>query len=301
MPKVWRINLKTGGEKCQEFCLERNIVGVGWPVEWQGPNNLDWETYVKLGTEDYYNKGDKGWGPAVNAMKERMRENDLCWTRNNKGTYFLGRIKSDWRFEHTPEFRNADILNVRDCDWQEVGTLDKVPGKIIRSFIPSRTLQEVHDKNIQIFSQFTYNILAGTEVYTIGDIGNPDLFSFLSPDDCEDLVGCYLQVKEGYMIVPSTCKNDTMDHEYVLMDRGTGDPALVQVKTGYVDLSLAEYARSTEKVYLFTSDGAYTGDCPENVRCVEKQDLLEFVNKYEAVLPQKVQTWVRLMRDLAHQ
>ena len=90
---VWRITIKTDaveGVDPRRFCLERNILGVGWPVD--GPQSLDWDTYHALGTAKYYDDGDKGWWPAVNAIRNRMTEGDLCWTRDWEGNYYLGRV-----------------------------------------------------------------------------------------------------------------------------------------------------------------------------------------------------------------
>ena len=83
---VWRINIKTDsaeGVDPRRFCLDRNILGVGWPVGER--ESLDWDKYQALGTAKYCDKGDKGWWPAVNAVRNRMAEGDLCWTRDWDG------------------------------------------------------------------------------------------------------------------------------------------------------------------------------------------------------------------------
>ena len=68
---VWRITIKTDaveGVDPRRFCLERNILGVGWPVD--GPQSLDWDTYHALGTAKYYDDGDKGRWPGAAMLKE---------------------------------------------------------------------------------------------------------------------------------------------------------------------------------------------------------------------------------------
>ncbi len=81
MANVWRLNIKTDASESvdpRKFSITRDVLGVGWPVD--SAVEITWENYCKLGEDGYYNKGDKGWWPAVNALKNRMQVNDLCWT-----------------------------------------------------------------------------------------------------------------------------------------------------------------------------------------------------------------------------
>jgi len=80
---VWRINLKpssANGIDPRIFCIQNNVVGIGWGVD--SSETLDWDTYKKLGKVKYYNRGDKGWSPAINAIRNRIKNNDLIWTRD---------------------------------------------------------------------------------------------------------------------------------------------------------------------------------------------------------------------------
>jgi hypothetical protein len=69
----------------------------------------------------------------------------FVWTRNRKAVYYLGRIDGDWLPEMTPEYVEADIVNVRPCIWTRVGTMDNVSGAVINAFRPAATLQNVSD------------------------------------------------------------------------------------------------------------------------------------------------------------
>ena len=60
------------------------------------------DKYQALGTAEYYDQGDKGWWPAVNAIRYRMAEGDLCWTRDWDGNYYLGRVEGAWQYRATP-------------------------------------------------------------------------------------------------------------------------------------------------------------------------------------------------------
>lgn len=294
MTRVWRINLKPGGIRTQSFCLERGVLGVGWPVE-AGDLPLSWTSYYELGKTKY---GDRGWNRALNALKNRIQVNDLCWTRDSKGIYYIGRILSDWRYENGKEFEEAEIFNVRSCNWKKIGSVEKVPGKVVRSFIPSATLQEIADSSVVIFSQFKYNEVSDSFKYEITPLGFYDIFSLLSPEDCEDLVACYLQHRLGYMVVPSSCKDDTLAYEYVLQKRTDGSVAVAQVKSGYVSLATDVYGDFPGEVFLFTTDGEYTGTPTGNVHCMSKADLTRFMEEFRSIMPGKIQLWLEVFEEL---
>ena len=169
--QIWRITISTDaveGVDPRRFCLERNILGVGWRVD--GPESLDWDAYNALGTEQYYDKGDRGWWPAVNAIANRMREGDLCWTRDRDGDYYLGRVAGPWHYDATRANADADIVNLRPCHWIRTGTVDSVPGKVLNSFRAGRTLQAVHDDTVSFYSRLQFNLGGGTPPYDLGKV-----------------------------------------------------------------------------------------------------------------------------------
>lgn len=295
---TWRINLKPGsanGIDPRKLCINKGIVGVGWQIDWEQEPVL-WETYEKEATEMYYNKGDKSWWPALNAIYYRIKKDDLIWTRDWQGIYYVGRILSDWYYETSPDCEQADIINVRKCDWQKVGTIEAVPGKLVNSFIPARTVQLVDDETINLFSQIVYNQKAESNFYQIGNLKGKDIYSLLSSDDCEDALALYLQVEKGYMIIPSSCKSDTMNYEYELKDRQTGKRAVVQVKNGYVHLSTDDYKDIDAEVYLFTTKGDYYGETKQNIHFIDKDTITKFLFDNIKLLPDKMKMWVELTR-----
>lgn len=297
MPTVWRLNIKTAasdGVDPRRFCIDRQILGVGWPVDYE--SEIDWDTYYKRAEELYYNQGDNGWWPALNAIKNRMKIEDLCWTRDWDGIYYLGRIVSDWIYRADQAHREADIINFRKCVWKKVGQVDAVPGKVVNSFIPARTLQAVDDESVQLYSQFLYNSLDGNQYYEL-PVVSPDIFSLISAEDCEDLVGIFLQEK-GYRIIPSSCREDTAAYEFVLKHNATGNTAVAQVKQGYVDLAITDYTALSSKVYLFTSHGSYIGEGVNNVECISPDELLGFALAKRNVMSDRIKTWITIIEAL---
>jgi hypothetical protein len=299
MPTIWRLNIKTASVNNidpRQFCIERKILGIGWAVDVDNVDTIDWDTYYKSAQDEYYNKGDKGWWPAINAVKNRMVLNDLCWTRDWSGVYYLGRILSDWRYEDGKEYKSADVVNVRNCDWKKIGTVDAVPGKIINSFIPSRTVQAVDDESVAIYSVFLYNSLSDAFNYPLTSTPN-DFLSLISAEDCEDLVGLFLQEK-GYRIIPSSCKADTAAYEFVMKNLSTGKAAVAQVKQGFVNINITDYSSLPCEVFLFTSHGQYIGTPAANVICIAPDEICNFAKSHPLILSDRIKRWISIADQL---
>ena len=90
--RVWRIHLLMDDPAidAHAFCLQKGILGIGWAVE-SDLKNLSWNEYEKLAVSKYQ-KGMKGWRAAANAINNRMKIDDLCWSRSKHGIYYLGRV-----------------------------------------------------------------------------------------------------------------------------------------------------------------------------------------------------------------
>lgn len=298
LPTTWRINIKTDaqpGVDPRKFCLSGGCLGVGWPVG--DVATIEWNAYIEQGKVIY--PKDNGWWPALNAIRNRMAQDDLCWTRDTKGLYYLGRITGPWEYVGREENLAADVVNLRPCDWVQVGAVDAVPGKVVNSFGPNRTVQVVDDETVRLFSAYFYNSHSKSGFsYDLPPV-SPDIFSLLSSEDCEDLVALYMQMK-GYVLLASTCKRSTSAYEFVMRHRHRGEHAAAQVKNGFDDLRVEDYASFPGKVFLFTSKGRYVGAVSPNVSCISAHEMLRFVHEHEAILPDRTKVWVDLARELGH-
>lgn len=301
MPTVWRLNIKTAAEETvdpRKFCIEKQILGVGWPV--YIPINNDWDAYYQEAQRIYEKEmRDKGWWPAANALRFRMKINDLCWTRDLSGIYYLGRIKSEWRYEEANEYSSADVLNVRDCDWNLVGKVDSVPGKVVNSYFRGRTVQVVNDESVETYSSYLYNKFQNSEFYELPS-SKLDFFKMLSAEDCEDLVGLYLQEK-GYLIIPSSCKINTAAYEYVMIHAKTGDSAVAQVKQGEIDIQISDYSAIPGQVFLFTTHGKYLGNPHKNVSCLSPKEIFDFAKRNFQKMSGTIRRWLSITEKMNNQ
>ena len=297
-PKLWRLNLKSQAidrVNPQDFAIDHEIAGVGWRVE--GKVTGDPNSYWSLGMEQYKGKGLKGWKTAANAFLYRMEIGDLIWTRNAQGMYFLGQITGPWKYKSDKEYMDADLVNIRPCNWMKIGLQDAVPGKVLASFRGSSAVQQVHDDIACKYSQLKYNELTETKNYQpIFDTkGKGFLKSCLSDQDWEDLAGLYLQVERGYFLIPSSCKKDTAVFEFILRHKEDGAKAVVQVKTGKDELKPEFYVEiaKTSKVYLL--DLVAEKDDALGLPQVERllaEELDAFARKYVFLMPDGIRFWL---------
>lgn len=256
--------------------MDKGIVGVGWQIDYEN-DSVSWDEYYETAKGDY---GDNSWWTALNAMKNRMQLDDLIWTRDWQGNYFLGRLTSDWYYDTSDECSKADIINVRKCDWKKIGTEEAVPGKVVSSFRPARTVQCIDDDTVYYFSQIVYNQKSNSTFYQVDNLACEDVFSLLSTDDCEDALAFYLQVVHDYHIIPSSCKDDTMTYEFELKHRKTGKSAVVQVKSGWTPLNIDDYGKLDTDIFLFATSGKYHGTIKPNVQTVEPDTIRKFLYEH---------------------
>jgi len=305
MTKIWRIHLKPAAKKYdpRKLCLEENVVGIGWRRQ-DGDNakNISWEEYYALAERTYgQNKKDKrAWFSAVTAFKDKLDIDDLVWTRDWHGNYFIGRVTGKWEYRCEDNYSSADIVNIRQCDWKKVGTVDCVPGKVVNSFIPPRTIQQIHSNTVSIFSQKKYNDFLEREYYSYEFLTtNRNIFSLLSAEDCEDVIAIYLQVKFNYIVIPSSCKADTMAYEFVLINRKTNKIAVIQVKTGNESLRGMDYDEIVaDEIYLFASSGIYdVKGCSDRIKTILPEEIKTFMRENEKLLPSKIRFWIGVIME----
>lgn len=290
--RVWRVHLRPDAEGIDpvEVCIRQEVVGIGWRVS-QKPSNRD--EYWALGEKEY---GDVGWSRAANAIGWRMEVDDLVWVRDFFGVYYLGKITGEWGYRDNPENLKADIINVRPCKLYRVGT--NVAGKIINSFRPSATVQQIHDETAELFSVFVYNKVANDNL-PLPQIKKIDIYSLLSDVDLEDIAGLYLQKKEGLLFIPSSRsrRNDTISYEYQLVNPKNGQPVFVQVKSGNSVLNPSNYYKFPHKYYLLSPSGYTIPSEEDHVICISRSEIEDFLVLARNFLPLNISAWLDL-RDL---
>lgn len=166
---VWRLHLlPTRGENDQQkiaeirkavqtLCLDRSVLGMGWSVEADPDENISWTDYVKRSKAKHgYLDGN------VRRWKEDVKIGDLIWTRMTKlnGEYFLAKVIGEWRYEPAEEFKNADMVNIREVEFVSVGDISHMQdsdeaNKVVQAFRRGWTLQKVN--GVDNLSRYLWN------------------------------------------------------------------------------------------------------------------------------------------------
>lgn len=294
---VFRIHIRPQGGSASakesfDYCLKNEILGVGWQIH-STRTPESWEEYLKEAEQIHGNVQ----GPRY--IKSYVSENDLVWTRDTDGKYYLARVQSGWEYWIGPEAveKDIDIANIFRVKFLPV-SLDAVPGKVVACFRAPRTMQEVGGSAAIEYSKFLWNQLSGSNVYDVDRKGASDVFEFLDDEETEDLVFLYMQSK-GWFIVPNSRKKDTMSYEFYAVNPATGERAVSQVKTGAVKLDRDDYSEIRDTVFLFQSQELYTGSEHKNVHCLSRAELLDFMDRAFSWLPESLQQKLEVCRVLS--
>jgi hypothetical protein len=286
---LWRLHIRSasvGGKTHGDivnYCVANSVAGIGWPVEGLPKDAAE---YVAMVRHRY------GKRTASCTFAEQPVPGDFIWARDPAGIYYLGKVAGEWKYVDTPQSRELDIPNQRACHWIKVGNEEKVPGKVIACFRPRRAFQSISDAQLESFTAWFFEKEGKEHAPVFPKMGLDRIFTYLNDRDCEDLVGLFIQHEYGYLLIPSSCKKDTMAIEYILKHRESGEAAVAQVKQGNVDLD-DRLTGMAPKVFLFTSSGKVTSAVPESVEVISPQRLIDFCQKYPYLLPERIMNWLR--------
>ena len=281
---IFRIKINpSGGDASKEdtfqYCLDNKLLGVGW--------RLPGEELTATKNFDVYEE-KYGKVPQVRYIKNNVKKGDLVWTRGvgnkHSGKHFIARVSSEWEYWNPKEVskHDTDIVNIFRCDSIREVEADQVPGKVKSSFNGrGNTIQRVTGKNILEESKCLWNSLSRKNVYTINKSGI-NLFDMLTAEEAEDILFLYLQEK-GWRVIPNSRKGSTMKYEFLVKHPNTGELAKTQVKVGKTKLNRAEY--KSGRWFLWQLHGIYTGAEADNVTCISRDAIKEFIKSSQKWLP----------------
>lgn len=298
---VTRINLKTATEQRKQlidFCLhgKNQFLAIGWScVDFEFDDySVFYDTVV-----EYVHGQKRRLNPALNIFKE-ARVNDLFWTRDLNGVYWICRVKNIAKAYLNKELDIGAILPVKAY---ALGL--EVPGQIKASFNRARggIVQRLQYPAITEYSKFIYNKLLSEdpnkepdeEYYDVNLNIADNVIANLPDFELEELVISYLQIVEGYYLLSNSIanKSTTVKIECQLISRDVNDvkKAVVQVKgpkAGELDaLSFKEYEDKGYYIYLYARDIKNLEEM-KNVIRISTQELQAFYTEYKAILPESI-------------
>ncbi len=215
-----------------------------------------------------------------------MEAGDLVWMRSPQGLYHLCRVSGAWKYMGDEIHRNLDIVNTRPVEILEVGLEDNVPGQIVNSFIPSRTLQRINGQTSSDYSQYLWDQTHSNPLPET--FMNANIFDLLNPFECEDLVSIYLQSK-GYIVYFPPTKRTAIAYEYVVCSKDRPHKIhVVQVKMGGASININELPGRS---FAFQTNGQYHGS---NSECtiIERDTMVAFLKGYKNILPRRIQNFI---------
>jgi len=288
---VYRIHIRPKGGLANpkvsfDYCLKEKVLGLGWQTNTKN-NGISWKDYEEEAS-GIYGTGELS---RVRYLKDKLKKDDLIWTRDAEGKYYLGKVTSEWEYYSNSEAQDADIVNVVRCEIHKAPSVDDVPGKVVACFRSPRTIQAIRDKTASDYSKYLWNKISGKEAYTIPSAKYENVYSFLGSEETEDVVFIYLQM-QGWVVIPNSRKGDTMSYEFYAVNRKTKEKAIVQVKTGHTPLSPMHWEKWKEKVFLFQANGKYDGISDGNAICLKPDEITSFMHKNKDILPSNISHWL---------
>ena len=155
------------------YCVKTGVLGLGWQTKSQN-NKATWDEYKKEAIKIY---GEKELS-RVKYLKNNVKKDDLIWTRDSKGNYYLGKVDSGWEYFSNDDAQKADIVNIVRCNIKQIPSIDDVPGKVIACFRPARTIQAIRDKTASDYTQYLWNKITETEYFVLPKEKFKNVFSF---------------------------------------------------------------------------------------------------------------------------
>ncbi|MCJ8498148.1 hypothetical protein MVI27_07735 [Chryseobacterium salipaludis] len=293
---IYRLHIRPKGGTANtktvfDYCLKNNFLGVGWRVT-KEIGSMDWENYSTIANSIF------GKVNTVNFLRNRIKKDDLIWTRNHLGEYYLAKVKSEWSYFNSVEANkeDIDIGNVVGVDFIKIPT-DQVPGKVIACFRPTRTLQTINSSQVDDYSKFLWNEKSKINKYEALKTNITGYFDFIDSEELEDVIFIYLQMK-NFLVVPNSRKGDTMSYEFFAINKESKDSFFIQVKSGMTRIDLSTYKDSSENFILFQPHDLYINREFESdkISIIDSNTIKNFIEKNFIFLPKTIQKKIEIIK-----
>ena len=298
---VTRINLKTytnNREELIKFCLygknnkEKQYLAIGWSYisEDLDPVSDSYDTYYSKTKANVHENG-KRLNSALNIFKN-AKENDLFWTRDLNGIYWICRVKEVAKVYLN---KKLDIGAVLPVEAYAFGL--EVPGQLKASFNrPNGGITEkLKDINIIEYSKFVFNKLSNEEYYDVNLNRANNVIANLPDFELEELVISYLQIVKGYYLLSNSIanKSTTVKIECQLISRDVNDvkKAVVQVKGPKAQvLDALDFKNYEDKGYYIYLYAPYIDNLEKmkNTIRISDKELYAFYTEYKTILPESI-------------
>ncbi|MFW7384849.1 hypothetical protein ACODJC_12515 [Vagococcus fluvialis] len=312
---IWRMHTKPGkhsdSNKVAEYWLDNDIFGTGWQIKEEMTsklgvlNNIDIEEWFQIMTTMVEPGNLTILEKSYKSLK-KINKGDLIVIRK-KGIYYAGMVSSDkWQYIDTKEAQLYDTYFCRKVDkFYELGLADAMPGKVVNNFRAPRDCNRIADDTAISVLKMLYNHAIQKNEFDIDKISIDKFLNLLQSEDLEEMVSIYLQVEKNCVLFSSSNKIDTQAYEFVMVQKGTGNKVIAQIKQGEVAVSetfftpFLESSKQTNtkrEIYIYDqlSKDIENNDVIEsNEFCsvirISKVELLSFFESHLYLMPQRIQ------------
>ena len=305
--RLMRINIKpscSDGERANLIndCLldkpEEQYVAIGWSCvhtdDGKLPEPKSFASYEEFYNEavKYIHKKKRKVNHALNSFSY-VNEGDLFWTRDLNGFYWICRAKGKAEPRYVYKWDVGAVVPVKAY---RVGL--EVPGQIKASFNRPHggVIDDSFDEMMINYSKHIYNQFEKDERRKYNNISKQEgsVIRNLPPEDLEELVISYLQIKQNYYLLSNSIASGSttvsIECEFLSRDKDHPKKAVVQVKA-IPKINPYDYQDFLEKGYeVYFYDGGRVGDIP-GYRYIREEELLDFFREYKAVLPESITKW----------
>ena len=300
---LYRIYLKRSSKEKRKglikYCLidKPHRIAIGWSyLHTKNPN-------MKSGYDlsEEFKRDENGKTNRSLAYFARLKTNDLVWTRDLNGVYYLCRILEEPKAEFSEEL---DIGATASVELIKIDT--SVSGGIIARFTrpKSPTIEPIYDKNCIEYSKYIYNEFTKSDYrYERDSSFTFDLIDMLPPMDLEELVLDYIQIKYDYYLSKNSVAplSTTIKIECEFFPRTPErKPAVCQVSyQGSGEKFSSDYYQSYidegKCVFLFFAKHEY--DEPrEGITYITKTEIIKFAHQYKEILPPSIKKWIEMCK-----
>lgn len=296
MDCIFRINLKTATEYREElvnFCLNSNqqYLAIGWSRVYEEGETLSFSEYYER-----IRKDSRRINPVLNIFKN-SRVNDLFWTRDLEGNYWICRVTDSIVMKYDYRLDYGALLPIEAYKFGM-----QVPGQIKAAFNRANagTAQRIRDIVIVEYSKAMYNKLSGRNQYRVEPLEG-SLLDNLPDFDLEELVISYIQLKYNYYVLSNSIANKSttmkIECEFLSRDPNKKSKAVVQVKGRKAEPLDARqfrgYVKDGYRVFLYAPCVLHAEEIGDIV-IIDSEDILTFYEEYKSILPISITQWETL-------
>lgn len=250
-------------DNLQKKCIEDKVFGMGWDLDC-----FDYGTQIsnekeKEYADNYFSQNkERVSDDALNAYLE-IKKGDYVIFRRKNGHYYVGRVSSERSFylhKGNDEIYRRFSWGGAVEEWIEYSNDSELPSEIVGRFSQRlhSTIQKISPYRQRMLVIAMYENKTGNRNFAIPKliIGKNNFVRSMYYKELEDLVALFIMErhsKEGYKLMPSSCKVSQQNYEFMFLAKDK-KPITCQVKNQKEIENIDVYAaeKSYENIYLFS-------------------------------------------------